>query len=361
MSDFRLGAVPSSSVLHIYSLRDSIWFDPPYQRQGDIWPEEKRQLLIDSILNGYDMPKLYFHEFFPAKEIDGKKYKYAIVDGKQRLRSIFSFIEGAFTLPDKMEYIPDPDIKPGGMKYAELAREFPNLKTKFDGCVLPIVTILTEDLELIEDMFSRLNEAVPLNAAEKRNAFGGVIPPIVRDMTQHSFFDSKLPFDNRRYRHFDLAVKFLYLAEKDHLVDTKKQHLDEFVKAMREDGSEEKALLLATKASEVLDRMAAVFVDADPLLRSVGSVVLYYFLFLDAMMKGWPDSVTRKELNDFEGLRAKNRARAEVDVATADYRLLEYDRFSQSPNDAIALRYRYAVLRQYVGPEAGRPEVPSSE
>lgn len=361
MSDFRLGAVPSSSVLHLYSLRDSIWFDPPYQRQGDIWPEEKRQLLIDSILNGYDMPKLYFHEFFPAREIEGRKYKYAIVDGKQRLRSVFSFIDGAFALPDRMEYIPDPTIKPGGMTYAELAREFPSLKTKFDGCVLPIVTILTEDLELIEDMFSRLNEAVPLNAAEKRNAFGGVIPSIVREMTQHSFFACKLPFDNRRYRHFDLAVKFLYLAEKEHLVETKKQNLDEFVKSMRGEDSEEKALLLATKAVAVLDQMSAVFVDDDPLLRSVGSVVLYYFLFLEFVMKGWEEPISRQPLQEFELSRTENRSQAELDVSAADYHLLEYDRLSQSPNDAIALRYRYAVLRQYVGPVADRPELPSTD
>ena len=50
---------------------------------------DKRQLLIDSILNGYDVPKLDFHEFFPARLVDGKKFKYAIVDGKQRLETIF--------------------------------------------------------------------------------------------------------------------------------------------------------------------------------------------------------------------------------------------------------------------------------
>src|SRR4051794_41117209 len=113
MTDFRLGSVPSSSVLHVYSLRDQIWVDPPYQRMSDVWPLEKRQLLIDSILNGYDVPKLYFHEFFPTKTVGGKKYKYAIVDGKQRLQSIFTFIEGRFPLAPTMEYLDDTSIKPG--------------------------------------------------------------------------------------------------------------------------------------------------------------------------------------------------------------------------------------------------------
>ena len=244
MSDFRLGTVPSSSILHLYSLRDSIWFDPAYQRMSDIWPLEKRQLLIDSIINGYDVPKFYFHEFFPAKLVNGKKFKYAIVDGKQRLETIFSFIEGRFALDPEMEFIADPDLHIGGLTYAELAREYPDLKTRFDGFVLPIISILTEDTELIEDMFSRLNEAVPLNAAEKRNALGGAVPPAIRHLAKHKFFVNKLPFDNRRYRHFDLATKFLYLAERKQLTDTKKVYLDEFVKAHRSDKSEKDVAVL---------------------------------------------------------------------------------------------------------------------
>ncbi|HWI81511.1 DUF262 domain-containing protein [Ramlibacter sp.] len=359
MSDFRLGTIPSSSILHLYSLRDSIWFDPPYQRASDVWPPEKRRLLIDSILNGYDVPKLYFHEFFPAKVIGGKKYKYAIVDGKQRLETIFKFIEGKFALSEDIEFIAEPTRKLAGLTYAELAREYPDLKTRFDGFSLPIISILTEDTELIEDMFSRLNEAVPLSAAEKRNALGGVVPIMVRDMSRHTFFTAKLPFENRRYRHFDLATKFLLLSEKDHLIDTKKRQLDEFVKSHREDN--ELITLATAKAVAVLDAMAAVFVDDDPLLRSVGSVTIYYYLFMDAINNEWKSPITRSALDKFEQIRLKNRADAEQEMGTPDFHLLEYDRFAQSPNDAVALRYRYAVLRAHVGPEKGRPTIPSDE
>lgn len=360
MSDFRLGTIPSSSILHMYSLRESIWFNPPYQRMSDVWPLEKRQLLIDSILNGYDVPKFYFHEFFPARVIDGKKYKYAIVDGKQRLETIFSFIEGRFALDPDMEFIADSDVKPGGLTYAELARKYPDLKTRFDGFGLPIIAILTEDTELIEDMFSRLNEAVPLNAAEKRNALGGPVPPKIRDLSKHKFFEEKLPFNNRRYRHFDVATKFLYIAQRGHLADTKKVHLDEFVKAHRDNKTSDAVSALTAETSRTLDRMVAVFVDADVLLRSVGTTVLYYFLFLEAGKQSWINTISRAEFEAFDTLRINNRASAEQDVTNANFNLLEYDRLTQSPNDAVALRFRYAVLRQYIGPEAGRPELAST-
>lgn len=358
MSDFRLGSVPSSSVLHVYSLRSEIWFNPPYQRQSDIWPLEKRQLLIDTILNGYDLPKLYFHEFFPAKDVDGKKYKYAIVDGKQRLESIFSFIEGKFALADDMEYISDPNVKASGLTYGELAKKYPDLKTKLDGFYLPIVSILAEDVDLIEDMFSRLNEAVPLNAAEKRNAFGGPIPIAVRTLVSERFFQEKLPFGNKRYRHFDLATKFLYILHKGQLVDTKKVHLDEFVRSFASGALREEADKLLENAREILQKMNGVFVDSDPLLRSVGSVILYFFLFLDAKRFDW--NISRKEFVDFEGVREINRGNAEKGKK-ADFTLLEYDRLTQSPNDGTALKYRYSVLRRHVGPKDKMPEFSITE
>ena len=59
ISDVRL-----STVLYIYSERDGLELDPAYQRLSDIWTLEKKQLLIDSIINGYDIPKFYFHRFY---------------------------------------------------------------------------------------------------------------------------------------------------------------------------------------------------------------------------------------------------------------------------------------------------------
>lgn len=356
MTDFRLGSVPSSSILHVYSMRDSIWFDPPYQRLSDIWPADKRRLLIDSIINGYDLPKLYFHEFFPAKDVDGRKFKFAIVDGKQRLQTIFSFIEGGFALDEEMTLVEDQSLQVGGLTYSELAKKFPDLKTRFDGYVLPIVTILTDEVELIEDMFSRLNEAVPLNAAEKRNAFGGPLPIAIKAIAEHEFFRLRLPFSNLRYRHLDLATKFLYISSRGALIDTKKAHLDEFVRSAKSGGIDIAAIQDDT--IQVLTAMSRVFVEKDALLKSVGSVTVFFFLFLEAAKFGWTDSILRRSFVEFDQERVRNRAEAEAKDGLADFRLLEYDRLSQSPNDGTALRYRYAVLREHVGPEEGRPTVP---
>jgi len=212
----------ANSVILTYLDCDKIFMNPDYQRPANIWSMEKKQLLIDSIINWFDIPKLYLHEFPEPQLIEGKKRKYAVVDGKQRLLAIWDFINNQFSLPDKFEYLRDSAIDLSNLTYAELGKSYPQVKSFFDNYQLAIMVVRTDDVELIEDMFSRLNEAMPLNAAEKRNAFGGPLPPLIRKLAKEPFFRTKLPFENTRYRHFDLACKFLYLCQTETPADTKK-------------------------------------------------------------------------------------------------------------------------------------------
>jgi hypothetical protein len=324
-------------------MRDRIQVDPEYQRQGDVWPPEKRQLLIDTLLNHFDIPKIYLHKFAKPKTIKGKVMDYAIVDGRQRLETMWSFISGGFALADDFVYFKDPEINAKGMTYQEIANEFPDLKTDFDNFSINTVTIETDDIELIEEMFSRLNEAVPLTAAEKRNAWQGPVPVAIRKLSEEAFFKKKLSFNNKRYRHYDLALKFLLGQERDLVVDTKKIYLDEFVRE-HETESKTKNLPSLAKAKKTVGAMAKVFSDSDPLLRSVGMISIYFHLFRIASNDGWLSSVTRHRLVNFESLKQKNRVKAEKNLAKAEYDLIEFDRFSQSPNDSYALKLRLKVL-----------------
>src|SRR3546814_327900 len=73
----------NSTILRINSEQDAINTDPYYQRKGGVWTLQKKQLLIDSILNDYDIPKLYFHNYNnQQKEDNGGKYDYSIIDGR---------------------------------------------------------------------------------------------------------------------------------------------------------------------------------------------------------------------------------------------------------------------------------------
>lgn len=358
---FRISPMQDSSILYIYSIRDTIQIDPSYQRMSDIWPLEKQQLLIDSIINGFDIPKLYFHEFVPLNIIKKKSYRYAIIDGKQRLQAIWKFINNDFALPDDFEYIEDDKVNLSGMTYSDIANKHPLIKIRFDSKTLPITTVQTNDIEFIEDMFSRLNEAMPLSAPEKRNAFGGPLPKLIRQLARNTFFKEKLPFTNSRYRHFDLATKFLYFELTNDFTDTKKKSLDDFVKNFEEQletrqldsqHPENEAKRLFNSSQRVLSKMAKFFVTKDELLSSVGTVVLYYFLFKFEGHEPWFSKLTRGTLMKFNELRAENRKRAEEN-GDSDFRLLEYDRMVQGPNDSSYMKYRYEVLLNYLQREVG--------
>src|SRR5690606_36910462 len=122
--------------------------------------------------------------------------------------------KGEFNLSDNIEYNRDKDIQLANLSYEELGKRYPHIKINFDSFVLPIIVIQTEDLELIEDMFSRLNDGVLLNAAEKRNALGGEVIVKLRELIKNDFFTLKLKISNKRFQHFEIASRFLLIEER---------------------------------------------------------------------------------------------------------------------------------------------------
>jgi len=340
---FALGTLRNASVWGIYRMRDLIDLDPTYQREGGIWTLENKQLLIDTIVNGFDVPKIYMHKLSSIQVIGDREVDLAVIDGKQRLSAIWDFIRGAFPLGQDFTYVKDETVRAAGFTYGDLAREYPEIKADFDAYSLDVVTIQTDDTELIEDMFSRLNEAMPLNAAEKRNAWPGPLPAAVRELATHPLFTSKIPFSNRRYRHFDLAAKMLFQIWTEGPADTKKVYIDNFFKYFARDAAPPIEPVVE-QCIGTMQAMSQVFIDRDPMLRSVGMIMLYFLIFERAIQRGLLEIVTRPSFIDFEYRRRQNREVAEVDIARADYDLLEFDRYTQSPNDAVALRYRLSVL-----------------
>ena len=357
MSEFSIGPYYQGTVIVVYSERQQIELDPEYQRISDVWTTEKRQLLIDSMLNGFDIPKIYLHEFVPFKQKGAQRYRYAIIDGKQRLQTIWDFIDGRLPLAEDFKYLRDDTVEAGGLTYSQLANLYPHIKNRFDGTTLPIITIRTDDIDMIEDMFSRLNEAVPLNAPEKRNAFGGPMPKEIRKVAEHTFFKKNVPFPDNRYRHRDMAAKFLFLEFSDGITSTKKVDLDSFVrrfKAWRSEGLDlaspvaVSSLRGATEKTMVL--LSKSFRQRDPLLRQVGMITLYYYLFR-FMRLGKVGRLKREMFEGFDIARQNNRALVEQTSEThpdVNSQLLTFDRHSQTPNDAYALRDRLGIVLGYM-------------
>lgn len=138
-------------------------FNPPYQRDS-VWDEEKQSFFIDSILRNYPIPPIFLHQKIND---DTGKITFEVVDGKQRLTAIVSFIRGHIVSASEEN---DDDLT--GVSFDDLSQEkYSEIKKLFWRYQMPIEYIDTEDEKIIDSIFDRLNRnGERLNGQELRNA-----------------------------------------------------------------------------------------------------------------------------------------------------------------------------------------------
>ena len=92
--------------------------------------------------------------------------KYAVIDGQQRLRAIFEFLDDGFGLGESKD---DSSVKAfNNKKYSELPNELRQRILNYDIVVQELSGFSDDD---IRDMFARMNRyVVPLSKQELRHA-----------------------------------------------------------------------------------------------------------------------------------------------------------------------------------------------
>jgi hypothetical protein len=171
--------------------------NPVWQR-GPAWKGPRQVLLIDSILRGMDIPKIYLHRLSATSP-----YRYDAVDGQQRLRAIWEFKAGVFAL-DHPETLSEIDGHPvAGLRFDGLHTDLRKKFNKFDISVAEIVSATRDE---ITNLFSRLQMGVSLNPAELRNAILSPMRHVIDAIaTSHVFFlNSRI--SGARYKRQDYAA-----------------------------------------------------------------------------------------------------------------------------------------------------------
>ena len=163
-------------ILSVCGFKSRIDTTPDFQRPA-VWSAGQKQLLIDTILRGYDIPKLYWRKISKAPE------KYEVVDGQQRLRTIFEFHDGEFNLAKDADDI--DGVVVAKMHYADLPED---LRLAFDNYALDVIVLSDTSEDEVREMFLRLQNGTTLKAQEKRNAMPGKMRTFIKDLAQHPFF-----------------------------------------------------------------------------------------------------------------------------------------------------------------------------
>lgn len=316
---------------------------PKYQRRSNLWSLQKQAFLIDSILNDYDMPKLYLADFtYVSTKLNKKKKPYAVVDGKQRLQAFYAFFQGSLPLNKDFVYSAEPSLQLAGLTYFDLKMKYPGVAEKAENHIPVIMSVITDNESKIRQLFVRLNIGIAANSAERRNAMDGIVPDLIRNVTKHKFFKSKIRFNVVRMAEFNVAAKLVLIEHRGKFVDTKATNLDLLV---REGEVGDIAGLRGSKrrVAEVLNEMATIFRDHDPLLSSGGAVPLYYWL-----VKKHPSKRTsiRPFLEAFVGQVQRNQKIINEDPKAGDPELSNYYTMGRTTNDQGSLTGRYNILQK---------------
>jgi len=327
-----------------YSKRKKIDMNPPYQRRGRLWSDTDKAYLIDSIINGYDIPKLYIADFtWGNSELNLKKLPYAIIDGKQRFEAIFDFFNNVIVLNDDFEYLENPKLKLGGLGYLDLQKNYKDIAEEFETYNLMVMSVYAYDEDPINELFVRLNRSKALTGAEIRNAMSGPAPEIIRQIVKHEFFTSNVRFEVKRGQDLNAAAKLLIFEYYKDFQETTKSNLDNFVKEFKSK-KEDKLELAARYVFDTLSDMTGIFLPKDNLLNSAGILPVYYWLIREINDKYF--RFVRKFLIQFESLRRENRmlVRNEPNSNLINLLFVKYDNFNRSTNNQISHKERFRIL-----------------
>jgi hypothetical protein len=181
--------------------RDKLNLEPPYQRRS-VWNQAFKDYFVDTLLLSYPVPSIFLYEDITP---DGMA-TYHVVDGKQRLTTIFEFVNNQFPVSEEAgiaEY--------KGKYFKDLDNE---VKTDLWRFQFSVEYLPTVEESVINTIFDRINRNTAyltpqeLRHARLRGAF------ITSAESLSSWFLKQLPtgFPNIRQKSLDRMKEVEFVA-----------------------------------------------------------------------------------------------------------------------------------------------------
>ena len=183
-------------------------FDPPYQRDMNVWDIEQKSFLLDTIFKNFPIPPIFLEQKIDS---DTGITNYDVIDGKQRLSTIIGFINNEIPLPKEFGNDIYGNNIINGLSFNEIkkiAKEDDEIKTlvsDFWAYSISVEYIENPDYKIVDSIFDRLNrEGSRLNAQELRKA---------------QYYDTLLYNDIISYRNDEYMTKLTYKLNKNRMED----------------------------------------------------------------------------------------------------------------------------------------------
>jgi len=322
------------SIEQLHKERTRISF-PEYQRQPNLWPPEKKSLLIDSILQDIDIPKLYFNHSAGGH--------YEVIDGQQRLWAIWGFLDEGYPYKSNGK----------AHKFSDLSSIE---KTTIKNYKLQITVFEDADDAYLRELFVRLQLGLLLNVGERLNAASGEMKELVfRKLAAHPFI-THLGIPDRRFAKETLCAQICInsfsRAKLGEFERTRYEDLLAFFKEYERPQGKDRSFFQAQakRISVVLDQLWSCFGDATKRLRNRSYLLSVYLFFEET---GVTDgAVSAKEQKTFADFVFKlwKRLREEVGAGfdRKNRELYSFETLvSSAPGEKYQIERRQQKLVEY--------------
>jgi hypothetical protein len=207
---------------------------PDFQRQY-VWTQPQASRLIESFLLGLPVPNVYLYK-------DPDTGKLLVIDGQQRLSTVFAFFECMFPRPEKPFRLVDVREPWNGHTFEELSEKDQN---QFKNSVLRAILVDQvdpKDNSSIFHLYERLNTGgTTLHPQEIRTCmYHGQFMDYARNANAlpewRRIFGTAEP--HKRMRDVELILRFLALYyDSDNYTKPMKDFINGFARAHRFDGA----------------------------------------------------------------------------------------------------------------------------
>lgn len=265
------------TIKNLKSMHDSketLNFDHPIQRQSAQWTNLQQSLLVHSILANYPVPAVYVEKTDSAETDDKGKaiYKYSVLDGKQRMTTVFSFINGEYALNEETPAaeIEGETYELAGKTFEELDEDVKQELLRFKFSIFAFEDATDDE---IEEIFFRLNNSTPLSKPQKaRPLMGTENARFINSILTGSFFTEKCNFSKLQLRKSDdmctLLQSMMLLDHKYNDYEYASISADEVMRysaAIKGNYSEEQKDLLL----EIIDYLDEAFDAKEKMLKKI--------------------------------------------------------------------------------------------
>ena len=271
-----------ANIERMHEEKKVLSFEHPIQRKSEQWSDRQKSLLIHSMLANYPVPNIYVLRE-DSQELDEKNkpiFNYFVMDGKQRLTSVLSYIWGEFPLDENIPaiIIEDVEYEIAGKYFCDLEEpvQYEIKRYKFE-----IIAFEECSNREIEEIFFRLNNSTPLTKSQVAKAKVGVeIAEFINELLTSKFFTTSCNFSKAQLKASDdqkVLIQSMMLLDTNNVLDFELKDFSEnsileYSESIREKYSDKQCNILKSAIQYLTD----AFPEKNKQLRKISIPMLVY-------------------------------------------------------------------------------------